>query len=466
MSKSDAMGGKDPQAIMRGIVELCADCDTCRFMMDVDCVFFPELYRLWDLEKEHGESVTDADLRRLAGLCTFCGLCPCPRIPMDVMDAKSRYVEKKGLSLATRMLADVPQLFRWFQISPQLITTLQSSRVLSPLLRKITGLHADREFPSFAEEDFFQWAESHQLTSRSPGIRNVAYFAGCTAGFLFPQIGRATVLVLQRNGISVYTPPQQCCGMPQLVEGDRHGALLRARANVDQLLDSIQAGDDLVCSCPTCGYMMKVLLKERAYYSAAYQHSVGATDDELKLPVLGVCRHMVLKKSVYKDILKDDGYFSSLDPMGRIKVAEKFNDVGEYLGRLHAEGRLDTSFSRIDGRVAYFAPCHQREQKMGRPYFELLGLIPGLQIVSLSDTECCGMGGNFGFKADFHEHSLTIGRPLFAKIRKVDPQAIITDCMSCRLQFQHVLPYAVFHPLEILAQAYQQPPCSLEKMVK
>jgi glycerol-3-phosphate dehydrogenase subunit C len=27
--------------------------------------------------------------------------------------------------------------------------------------------------------------------------------------------------------------------------------------------------------------------------------------------------------------------------------------------------------------------------------------------------------------------------------------------MSCRLQFNHELPYPVFHPLEILARAYQ-----------
>lgn len=41
------------------------------------------------------------------------------------------------------------------------------------------------------------------------------------------------------------------------------------------------------------------------------------------------------------------------------------------------------------------------------------------------------------------------------KIRARDPQAIVTDCMSCSLQFRQVLPYPVFHPVEILARAYQ-----------
>ncbi len=30
------------------------------------------------------------------------------------------------------------------------------------------------------------------------------------------------------------------------------------------------------------------------------------------------------------------------------------------------------------------------------------------------------------------------------------PEAIITDCLSCRLQFQHLLPFSVMHPLEVL----------------
>lgn len=41
------------------------------------------------------------------------------------------------------------------------------------------------------------------------------------------------------------------------------------------------------------------------------------------------------------------------------------------------------------------------------------------------------------------------------KIRSQEPQAIVTDCLSCRLQFQQVLPYPVFHPVEILTRAYQ-----------
>ncbi len=95
---------------------------------------------------------------------------------------------------------------------------------------------------------------------------------------------------------------------------------------------------------------------------------------------------------------------------------------------------------------------------MGRPYLELLALIPDITIEPVGGgLDCCGMGGNFGFKTDFHQKSLAVGRPIMTKIRKQAPQAIITDCMSCRLQFNHELPYPVFHPMEILAKAYSKP---------
>ncbi|HEY7745254.1 MAG TPA: heterodisulfide reductase-related iron-sulfur binding cluster, partial [Desulfuromonadales bacterium] len=392
MATSEPKPEKSPQEILRSVIELCADCDTCRFLMEEDCAFFPELYRLWDQEKETGVPIPDAELRRLAELCTLCGLCPCPRIPIDVMEAKSRYIDREGLPATTRLLTDVPRLARLCGTFPRLVGALQASRTVGPLLRKAAGLHPERELPAFPAESFFRWAEKKGLAARRQGGRTVAYFAGCTAGYLFPQIGRAVVEVLERNGVTVQVPSQQCCGMPHLLEGDRQGAFQRAEANLSTLVGAVQAGDDLLTSCPTCGFFLKTLLKERAYYSEAYQQSVHAGAGEIKVPdpSKGGNQHRILKKLVFGNILKDDGYFSSLDPMARIAVAEHLFDAGEYLARLHAEGRLDTRFSAVPGRMAYFAPCHQREQKMGRPYLDLLALIPGLTVELVGDTECCG----------------------------------------------------------------------------
>jgi glycerol-3-phosphate dehydrogenase subunit C len=449
------MKDETPEKIIRDVIRLCSNCDTCRYLMEEGCVFFPELYRLWDREVDDGIPITGTELRNLMELCTLCGICPCPKIPADIMEAKSRYRDEEGLPLATRTFNDVPRIARLCGTFPRLVSALQTSGTTGPLLKKFAGVHPDRDLPTFPKHNFFDWAAKNGLIDKPAGSRAIAYFAGCTAGYLFPEVGQAVVEVLQRTGRPVYVPPQNCCGMPYLVEGDRKKTLQSVQSNLDHLLEASRSGSDLVCSCPSCGYFMKVLVKEKACYSDAYQQSVGAGENEVRIPVPGQMggKHQSFRKSAYRDPFKDNGYFASLDPMERIALADGISDVGGFLARLHAEGQLDIRFNAVSKRVVYFAPCHQREQKIGSPYVKLLELIPGLTIETVGGMDCCGMGGNFGFKSDFHDKSLAIGQPLMAKIQAMDPQAIVTDCLSCRLQFGHTLPYPVFHPIEILAMA-------------
>jgi len=160
-------------------------------------------------------------------------------------------------------------------------------------------------------------------------------------------------------------------------------------------------------------------------------------------------------KTIFKNIMKDEGYFSSLDPMKRVAVAEKTFDVGEYLLRLRHTGKLETKFGPVQGQAVYFPPCHQREQEFGQPYLELLGLIPDLELEAIQgNLFCCGLAGVMGFKRDFHQASIKLGSRLIEKIREMNPERIVTDCLSCRLQFSQLLPYPVLHPIEVLKESY------------
>jgi glycerol-3-phosphate dehydrogenase subunit C len=132
MDPSDPRKLKSPQQILRSVVELCADCDTCRTLMDVGCPFFPELYRLRDQEKERSIPLAEAELRSLMELCTLCGLCPCPRIPADVLEAKSRYIDEEGLPLVTRFLNDVPRVARLCSAFPTLPMPYSRARPSAP----------------------------------------------------------------------------------------------------------------------------------------------------------------------------------------------------------------------------------------------------------------------------------------------------------------------------------------------
>ena len=77
--------------------------------------------------------------------------------------------------------------------------------------------------------------------------------------------------MLERNGVAVYLPEQKCCGMPTMLEGDREFTFDLARFNVAELARCVSAGFDIVCSCPTCGYLLKSVLREGAQFSEEYR---------------------------------------------------------------------------------------------------------------------------------------------------------------------------------------------------
>ena len=452
-----------PEGKIRQVVDRCADCDICRYLMETTCHLFPELYRLFDREVDAGEKITSEDLRHLVDLCNFCAVCPCPNIRADIMQAKTAFIDRDGLKFSIRILEDVERIGRFCGAYPKLINVLFQSKQIGGLLKEAAGIHKKRNIPLFPKENFVKWINRQQLKKKLEDgkMRKVAYFAGCTVRHLFPDVAKAVVEIFQHNGIDVYYPEQQCCGMPTMLEGDRQLTLKFAGNTVEKLAATVEDGYDIVCSCPTCGYMLKNVLKEGAYYSSEYQNAVCADENYMKIPRGARTNNpdkdtfVLLKKSLYPGILKDDGYFSSISAQQRIMVAENTYDLGEYLMKLHGTGELKQTFGPISEQIAYYPPCHLREQDIGCPYHDLLGLIPGISIESIEDPfYCCGMAGIMGFKQEFHSASIKMGSRLMAKIKEIHPQRLATDCLSCRLQFSQLTPCKVLHPIEILKKSY------------
>jgi len=449
-----------PEEMVRDIIEACADCDTCRFLMvDTPCPVFPELYRLHDKEKEEKEPITPEELKNLVELCNFCGLCPCYPIRSKIMMAKHAFVSRDGLKPTIRLLEDVERVAKLCGAYPRLTIALFQSR-RAGVLKKLAGIHEERKVPVFPKEDFPTWARRRGLhvPPKEKGGK-VAFFAGCTGNYLFPEVPKAAVEVLQRNGIGVYFPEQRCCGMPSQLEGDQKLTFEFAAFNMQHLAEAVAAGYDIVCSCPTCGYMLKNVLSEGASYSAEHRAAVVSGEGESDSERTGSDLHRGLSRKLGNPIMEglyqDDGYFAPMSALKRAKISRHTYDLGEYLRNLHGVGKLDTRFGPVSARMAYYPPCHLREQMMGEPYADLLSLVPGITMERIDGAfYCCGISGIMGFKRDFHEVSVEMGSSLMEKIKEIDPERLVSDCLSCRLQFNQLLPYKVFHPIEILNESY------------
>ena len=462
----------------RRVIDRCSRCGHCRDLLaDSSCLFMPQLFRLADREAAGGEPIAAAEMKDLLALCTHCGICPCAFIHTWISEAKDAFVERDGMPRAIRLIENVRLVGRIGGALPRLSNALLGGGALANGVKRVIGIHPERRLPRFPRDGFDRWAKSRGLT-RWPATsgRKVAYFAGCSARYFYPEVAKASVEVLERNGVAVYLPEQKCCGMPTMLEGDRRFTFDLARFNVGELLRCVEAGFDIVCSCPSCGYLLKNLLRDGAQYSADYRQRVNTLAEQAKgdMGVVSQClagddaaftgranrasargRQPWMLGMVPWKVFSDQGYYASIAGLERLRVANHCYDLGEYLWELHGAGELDMRFGAVSAKMAYFASCHQRQQEIGRPWMQLLGLLPATQIEAVGDVfDCCGQSGVMGFKRDFHDKSQHIAARLTEKITALAPQRLLADCLSCRTHFEQMLPFAVAHPVEILRESY------------
>ncbi len=444
---------------LRDEINKCRNCQACETLLDFSCPAFREMFKLVDQERDSGKQISTNQLIHLVGLCSFCAACPCSDIRAAIIDAKTEYMDQYGLGFRIRAIENVDRIGKWGGALPPVTNFLLQNKVTGVLIKKALGIHRDRKFPSFPKENFAEWLSRRQKKHVEPTSRHdrkVAYFPGCTAGYLFPEIPKAVVEILERNGVEVFYLGQQCCGMPSLLEGDRKLTLKFASANVARLAQAVKDGYHIVCSCPTCGFMLKNVLNIGAHDPAAYRASMGSTHGFVKIrslssaygPFLGV------PDTLLETLLRDNEYFSAINPKTRRMVADNTVDLGEFLRMLHMRSDFDTKLGPVRMRVAYYPPCHLREQNIGTPYQYLLGLIPELSVQTIDGDYCCGNAGIMGFKQEFHRSSIKIASRLISRIKALGPEVIATDCLSCSIQLNQLTHYEILHPLQIIKESY------------
>jgi len=235
--------------------------------------------------------------------------------------------------------------------------------------------------------------------------KKVVYYPGCFANYWDPQIGRAVVHILERNGFQVIVPKHRCCGIARIGYGDFNGARKEAARLVDALFALVEQGYDIVTACPSCSLAIKE------------EYSFLLNSDKAKL------------------------------------VSERTYSLSRYLNELHEKGELNTDFKRISLSVAYHTPCHLKAQGLDGDFIKLMSLIPGLQVIDL-DRGCCGMAGTVGFKHRYYESSMSIGSALSERIKEVSAQIVATDCGGCKMQIEQAANVEVTHPAILLDKAY------------
>jgi glycerol-3-phosphate dehydrogenase subunit C len=416
-----AHGFFDPAAVDRELRRVADICHTCRRCYNL-CPSFDVLFRALDRPEVDGESerLLARDLGEFSDLCYECKLCipHCPYypphrwevdIPRVVLRDRMARVKLAGKpAFRERVLSSADAVGKVATSAAPVVNALHGSRLARILMEKTLGVHRDRLLPVWSSETFQDWwAERGGATSPSPqrgAFERVALFVTCSVNNSAPEIGRAAVAVLERNGCEVVVPDQRCCGMPSLESGDLDTARECRSQNVHWLLPFVRAGYTIVVPGPTCSLTIR---KE--------------------YPVIG-------------------------DDAEAREVAAATLDLCEFLMRRHAAGRLSTDFERAPGKVVYQVPCHLKVQDIGFKSRDLLQLIPGCEVTTVE--RCTGHDGTWSMKTEYFPLSMQIGRPVFEAIEFAKPDRVATDCPLAGIQIKQGTGRTAKHPIQIVAEAY------------
>ena len=213
----------------------------------------------------------------------------------------------------------------------------------------------------------------------------VALFIPCYIDQLYPEIGRATVEILERLGIPLAFPEEQtCCGQPAF----NSGYWDEARAVVAQFCRAFRDHRWIVSPSGSCSAMARVFFGQ----------------------------------------LEDSEEFA--------QVGSRVFELTEFLVNVLGVTDLGATFPH---KVTMHIGCHtRRELGVVDPPLALLQNVKDLEYVELPDmAECCGFGGTFSVKMP--GTSLAMGKAKAENILKTGAEVVCTPDISCAMHFGGIM---------------------------
>ena len=223
---------------------------------------------------------------------------------------------------------------------------------------------------------------------------NVALFIPCYVNQFYPQVGIATLQLLERLGCTVSYPINQtCCGQPMANSGYEH---LSGSCN-ELFVKNFSGFDYIVCPSGSCTLHVK--------------HHLHADEED---------KAAAIRSNVY--------------------------ELTEFLTDVLKIEKLDARFPH---RVSLHQSCHgqrglhtsQMSELVAPPFskpLQLLKMVNGLQQVTIDRVdECCGFGGTFCVIEE--SVSAKMGKDRIADHTKNNTEFITGIDMSCLMHLEGIL---------------------------
>lgn len=344
--------------------------------------------------------------------CLNCKRCEvaCPsnvRIGDIIQAARIKHSKKKP-GLREYILANTDFMGTMASPLAPIVNMAVGLKPVKVVMDKTIGIDHRRMFPKYAFGTFESWLKRNRK-KQAKFPRQVSYFHGCYVNYNNPQLGKDFVKVMNALGIGVQLlEKEKCCGVALISNGLIDQAKRQGEVNISSIRRSVV---------------------------------------ENKIPVLGT-------SSTCTFTLRDE--YPHLLGIENKDVRDGIELATRYIYRLLSSGEVKLRFKKNAPklRVAYHTACHM--EKLGWAYYstELLRMIPSVELIQL-DSQCCGIGGTYGFKKENYATSQAVGEGLFRKIEASGCDVVSTDCETCKWQIEMSTSKEVIHPLSILANALE-----------
>jgi glycolate oxidase iron-sulfur subunit len=384
-----------------------------------------------------GQTPLTRDAKEAFANCLLCRACTenCftgVRTDQVVMSFRHAFADRFGRGFlqraAFRYLLPRPALMRtlvravwalrWTRL-PDLLRWAGVVRLINPKLDRALELRLGT--PGRLLRERLQRRKPLTAADGAPSLR-VGYWMSCGYNYVLPDVGEATVRVLERLGATVEVLDNCCCGLAAYGYGDREAAARLARQNLDRVGD-LSRFDVIVSDCGSCSGHLKEypdVLKQAAISAPGFDTAEMVTAaDVLKNKVRSFSEYVIEIGGT--ELLAAAAAEAAATPAAMAAEA--------------APAQPAAAAESADVRVTYHDPCHlgRRYQKIVDQPRRIIQSLPGVTVVELTESDsCCGAAGTYG--VTHPDVSATIIDRKMAFLGKTGASMIATECPSCMLQ--------------------------------
>jgi FAD/FMN-containing dehydrogenase/Fe-S oxidoreductase len=341
-------------------------------------------------------------------LCLMCKACKseCPS-NVDMSKLKSEflhfYYEKRSRPWSHELMASIHRFSQFAAPLAPLVNWFQRRRMIRWLTEKTMGLDRRRSFPRLHARHFRRWHASHSAAPAAGRNGRVLLLADCFTTYFEPEIGKATVQVLERAGYRLDLADLTCCCRPMISKGMLSHSRTLIRAQIPKLARPAAEGIPILGMEPSC----LLTLKDE------WPEMVPGQDSRI--------------------------------------VADSAELAENWLVKQVQAGNCDVRFRAKMDRCILHGHCHQKALEGISGTVAALNLVPDLEVTAL-DAGCCGMAGSFGYEKEHYDLSVAIaGLELLPALAARPDDTAVAPGTSCRHQIKDLTGRRALHPMEVLA---------------